>query len=663
MPHYLNRTGKTRTPEYVLTFDTETFERPEEGGTVQTLRCWSAILRERKPRAGVVSHTAEFAGTTSASLADVVEAGAERTKELWVIAHNAGFDIAVTALPFVLDNRGWVSEVPFLAGDTISWVLKRDGYKIVITDSWSWLRCSLEEAAKDVKMRKVVLPGQEDDLEAWHKRCRYDVRILDKLMCELMDWWESEKLGSLGMTGPGCGWRTLRNKVGERRPLVGPEEGRTDHERRAVYGGRKEVYGVGTFSGSWIADYDFVAAYPWTVAGLPLPLRPLGRGGKWSHALVYDPPPRQDALCEVEITTRRPCAPCRVDGEVWWPVGTFTTVLCGPEIRQAVTVADKVKIITADWYETGFALAEWATWLLELQFPFGRPVPPVVSRIAKAWGRTVIGRFAMHTSRIDSSRPATTLGWELTTGHDITNGVPVDLFSMNGTEYTIYKDQDGAEVFPAVLAFVESYVRAAMDQMLSRRNPVHVLQCNTDGWWEQRAVRKTAYQVENVPAPYRVVRKALERSLVVLGPDHVATPSERRYGGIPRSAAESDAGVMTWQDWPSLRWQFQRSGLGEYHRPEKEAHLEEHYCRRWVLETGETIPVTTAVTASGENVIEPWGRSWGRLVGDELATYQVPELEKLRDDDAPFLALSVVELPPQPGRGFRRLDGHRLHVS
>jgi len=434
--------------------------------------------------------------------------------------------------------------------------------------------------------------------------------------------------------------------------LVGPDGERTAFERRAVYGGKKSVYGVGEFTDIWIADYDFVAAYPTAAAAFPLPMTPTKLWVTSARLLEADPPPGRDYIAEVEITTRVPCAPCRIGDEIFEPVGTFRTTLAGPEVRYAATLAESVTILAATTYKTGFALAEWAAWILTLQTAPPDTVPPVVARVAKNWGRLAIGRFASRTSRVISTRPSTWPGWHLETGHDLDTGAALEWLSMGGVERTIAKDLDGSDVFPAVLAFIEAHVRVALGQMMATQPAEHLLQCNTDGWWQLHASRLCDDIPTGAPWPFQVTRKALERSLVVKGPNHVLTPHERRYAGVPDNATTSNEGVMHWRDWPSLRWQLEHGATGEYRRPDREAILSDHFVRRWVLTTGETIPVTTRVNLDGSTTVEPWSVTWGRGGDDKLADYQVPSLATLLVDDHELRVRPNMPLPRQAGRGF-----------
>lgn len=649
-PHWLQVAGTTSTPKVVVSFDTETQPTIRNGQEVLTLRCWDAIIRYRHPGVDDPDVCTTWAGETAGELAQTLEAAAAITGEAWCFAHNAGFDLTVTSLPMVLSGRGWEPVFVNLGDETCVFSLKRDTHKITITDTWSWLRCSLQQAAKDIGRRKVRLPDGDDSLAAWHHRCRHDVEILDQLLSVLLDWWDTQDLGSFAVTGASCGWRSLRAKIQPKSILVGAEHPRTMLEREAIFGGRKEVWRVGRIRGHWIEDWDLVAAHLTTVAHLPMPVVPLRSENITPPPSPVTPPPGLGAICRVRIETQVPCAPCRVAGDVWWPVGTFETVLSTPELAQVVKLANRVTILEAQWYRLSDAMQAWGQWCIGLQGEPDHVVPKVVKRVAKGWGRAVPGRFALRTSQLISQRPATHLGWALETGHDLDTGHEIETLTYGGVERVYRKDQDGVDVSPVVLAFVEGYVRAAMAQVINARDPRSLLQCNTDGWWEIRAGRSASDAPAAVPAPYRAARKATSRDVTVHGPNHITSKGDRRLAGVPKDAKPTLDGGFAWQDWPGLRWQMQFSRPGEYMRPGREVLLADHYCRRWVLTTGETVPVSTAIANDGRSIILPWSWTACRRPTDVLADWQVPALHHLRDVTPDAYRAQEPSLLPLPGR-------------
>ena len=649
--HWLPPGGKTKTPPLVVSFDCETVSVETDKGEAHRLRCWDAAVRDRTGSTSKVPPVDFYAGETAAELAELLELAAFQVPECWALAHNLGFDLTVTALPVVLAARGWELEFMNMGEESAIFSMERDRHKLVLTDSWSWLRCSLGEAAKDVRIHKLKLPENDAPLACLAPPLQAR-RRRSSTSSSPSSWTGGRNSSSATSASPGrhaagapCARPSPRRSI-----LVGPEPFRTEFERRAIYGGRKEVYRVGTVTGTWIADYDIAAAYATTATAWPLPVVPRRFYNPITWEDIDNLSPEEGAIVECTVTTERPCAPVHVGDEVWWPTGTFRTTLTTPELDYVRKVATDVELHHGQVYKLSYALADWAGWIIHLLGDYSGSTPAVAKRVAKGWGRSVLGRFALRTSSLIGKRPATHLGWYVETGHDLDTSEALEVISFNGTEYTYRKDTPGPDSSPAVLAFVEGYVRRALGELLDTRNPRHILQVNTDGWWEQKAVRAAAWSMPGVPWPYTVTRRALENELLVVGPNHVQTPHERRFAGVPRDASVGDDESFAWSDWPGLRWQIEHSRPGEYLRPPKEMILREHYCRRWVLESGETVPVSCDVSPAGETVLLAWSRTALRRQDDVLATYQVPTLQELRDVSTGFTESPAAWTVVAPGR-------------
>lgn len=662
-PHWLAPGSKTWSPSVLVHFDTETIETESGTDLLHQIRCWDAVCCVRHDVAPERSRRRLVAGEEISELVDLIEDYSTLDRECWVVAHNLNFDLTVTQLPAVLVGRHWNVEAYGMSKESNWWVLKRDGKKLVIVDSWSWLPDSLENLAKDIGKRKMRLPKNDASLTEWHKRCRRDAVILADLFTTILDWWDTQQLGRFGITSAGCGWSTLRTMTEPKSIVVGPGGGKTDFERLAIYGGWKEVWWVGELKGEWVADYDFVAAYPTIAAHHRLPSAPGTYFKSLPAGIVPGFTEAKDVIARCTVTTDRPCAPVRIDHDVWYPTGTFKTVLTGPEIAYAEATGASVSVEDGYWYPMSFALRPWAIWCLALLTASSQTVPPLVRRMAKGWSRSVIGRFGGHTSRVTSDRPSVGYGWRLETGHNLDNGRPLEVLTIGDREITTEHDLDGSDCFPAVLAFVEARCRVALHELVDSRNPSYLLQCNTDGWWERRAVRSAAYEVPGVPWPHHVLRKACVNSAVILGPDHLTTPAERRLAGIPKNADGSFADGWQWHDWPGLRWQLERGANGWYTRPKRELELQAHYARRWVLDTGETVPVTVREDEVTGTVVLPWEMTEGRREHDRLAPYQDERLDPLRGSGHLVPTLFDGSGPHLPGRrdwGLNRPRGLRL---
>jgi hypothetical protein len=630
-PHWLRENAKVWSPDSFIVFDTETSWLTEEKREVHVPRCWALDYVTRHLDGSPTTSHERYESTDISELAPTIDALAFRHGETWCFAHNLGFDLAVSALPERLAQLSW-DVADFWLGDESTWVIMKLGKrKLVLTDSFSWLRMRVEDMAKTMRRRKPGLPANAGSKAAWLARCADDADILQSALCTLMDWWDREELGKWGITGSACGWAAARHKMPPKSILVGPDEARSAFERRAIYGGRREAWYVGHVATAGASDYDFVGAYPTVVANLPIPRKPLGH---FDHL-----PPGSAALtastigviAECTITTDIPCAPVRIGGEVWWPVGTFRTVLASPEIRLALDLGATVEVGAGYSYSLAKPLAGWAGWCLATQHDRSGKTPQLAKMMAKGWGRSVIGRFAQRNSKELLRRPATRFGWHLEHGMDNESGASLDIVTMGGEERWLLRDQEGRETFPAIFAWVESCCRSALTKAVLGRPSGRVLQCDTDGWLERERPTKRPAPLPDVPKPFVIKRKGRYEHVRVQAATQLWLDGERRTAGVGRSALELRTDCYSWWDWPTLRWQLQHGDPGTFTRTKREAVIHGDSCKRWVLADGSTLPVRVRAGVDGQ--ARPLGFLSTYLFdqGPGLAPAQHPALRGLED--------------------------------
>lgn len=625
-PHYLSPNEKVGSPDCLAVFDCESAWTTEDRLEVHRPRLWAAMC--------IIRHGAEqgrprirrLVGDSMAELGDAVDQWARERRETWLYAHNVGFDLAISGLPLHLIERGWTA-VDYWIGPEITWmVLKADGHRLVVTDSFSWLPASLYEIGSWVGRRKRRLPGNDAPLEEWGKRVLRDCEVLATALLTVMDWWDDHELGAWSITGASCGWHAARHMFPHRALVVGPDPERTPLERAAIYGGRREAFVAGRVTCRLAVDWDFRQAHATVAATTPLPVSPGRRFGPGLDLAPLLESGSIGTVARVVVTTETPCVPVRHAGEVWWPTGTFETVLCTPELRLLYDLGGRAEVLEAWTYRLGTPLVGWARWVLAVDAGRVPDTPEVCRKVVKTWGRSVIGKFAQRTTRELAQRPATRTGWHFERGRLEEGGAEVDIVTLGGVERFTARDVDGRDAFPAVFAFVESHTRAALTRLVLSRPPGRVLQCDTDGYLERLGWSDLVEAPADVPAPFHLLEKGRYRKVRVISAQHLEWSGGRRMAGVSRHAAELGDDTFAWHDWPGLRWQLQHSRPGTYVRTPRVVHLHLNQVRRWVLADGSTLPVTMTRGVDGANTILPpaWWEADG--VAHRLAEEQHPVL-------------------------------------
>lgn len=624
--HWLRENTVTRSPHRVLVVDTETrAPRPSDPG-LQALRLWSARFVRRHENEPGKPRREDFRGRTATELADLVEKLARSDRALWLFTHNLSFDLAVTALPVHLVERGWHLTQGALSTDAPWCRLARGTRRLTIADSWSFLPASVEALGRLLHLPKVALPGARAGDDAWWLRCDRDVEITARALLELIDWWDAGAYGSWSLTGPATGWSSYRHVKPPPRVLIDPDPEARALELRAVNGGRREAMRVGDLGEGLYANLDLALAHLTVMAELPLPkqrsahFERLPLNSNFLNGRVVD------VLAEVELEVATPRYPWDSGRGIFHPVGRFRTVLAGPEIRAARARGELVAIGPGYAYHLSRHMAAWALWVAGLLATETAGVPPAARLAAKQWSRSVAGKWAGHTSETLEKWPDPRPGWSLERGSLMPGRRKVDFLRLGGERWTIARDVWSDDAFPAVLAWIQSYVRVAIGRLLDCLGPA-ALSVSVDGalvdvdsvWTSPgnplgihslsasdklRRLAELCTTWNDELAPFTVRVKRAWRRAVVLGPQHLLLDGERRLAGIPKRAVVLADGRLRFTQWPKLHVQLRREQPGTYRVVEATVDLPRIPPTGWLLASGRVSPLELS-RVDGRDVPQP----------------------------------------------------------
>lgn len=691
--HYLTSNDTTWTPPAVISLDTETrVIQPDP--EVQELRCWHVRADHRPSPAHQPGAHVTGDGSTAADLARRVSKWSGKWAETWLYAHNLNFDLTVTRLPVLLSDLGWQVTDMALDGGRPWLVLNRDNHKLVIADSYAIWAVPLAELGELAGIPKPPLP-EGDDPAAWAERCAADTLILHSALLQTMAWHDEHQLGRWAITGASTGWNTMRHlqaaktsksartarlKLGlppvdpAAQPVViDPDPSGRAHDRLAIYGGRRETWRHGTLPNGAYSELDFERAYQTVMAEMALPRK----RGRWFDSLpvdsrlLDDPCHQWGVIATVTLDTDIPRWPVRVPvtpggtppgGEgyqpgvtpqaatrVFYPVGRFTTTLAGPDIAEARRLGCLVSVGRGQVHQLGRAARPWATWSMAAQ---DAPVTPPVVRLAlKHQGRAVAGKWAARGWTKTVIGASTTYGWSYEDAYVNGTNQRGAIIDLAGTKFLSVPSGDGDNAYPAVLAWIESFVRVALGRVIALFTGRAVVQCDTDGlivdtnqlpalensgsrapgrMGDARGTLTAALSAANTgTAPLHLREKTIYRTLQISGPQHLIADGRKRWSGIPGSAERQPDGSYQAWTWPKLAWQMNQGDHRGYTRVVQTYRLANSYAPGWLLADGTVAPVEARDGPDGRPELVPWDQSHYPLIGAVRADWQPATLTAL----------------------------------
>lgn len=671
--HYLRPNEREWSPRHVGFVDTETYVRTQTTREVHTLRLWCAWAYRRDLPTSGQCPTARQHGFDRASLADWVEQQLVGQRSMWLYAHNLSFDLTVTRLLTVLHQRGWqLSDLGVT--DRNPWFrLRRDSKTLCLLDSWSWLPTKLAAIGGLVGVKKPPLPTWDDDHAAWLERCYGDVDVTAAAILALMTWWDEHRLGNWTITGASTGWNAMRHMestgkmlidpdrtpatptkphMGPRRPSWRPTDQRAPtFERRAVRGGRRDVWRLGRFAEGPYAQLDIERAHCSVVEHLPMPWRRLGPVKSFALDDQRWGRPTFGLIAWARVRCTEPRWPVKIGGYTWWPVGEMWTVLAMPELREARARGELLEVGPGWRYLVGDQLAGWARWCNAVASGAEPHTPAVAELAAKHWGRSVVGKWAAHTSEAVSVGTALSAGWSAEKAIVADSRCRATIVDIMGERRWVEHEHDADEAFPAVLAWVESELRVRMASVIDILGPGVVCSVDTDGvvidlgaardvaaaarWPANR--KRTPWtlaaglcdHLAEVVAPLTIVPKATYPDIEIKGPQQLMLGPERKFSGVPRSAVDAGDGAYRARTWPKMRWQMAHGDEAGYVRPEVVYRPRGNYARRWVTGSGRVVPVMATTGPTRTTTILPWDQSWSDQYTNPDPDFQHPGLNGL----------------------------------
>lgn len=649
--HYLRNNHAERTPGTVVFLDTETRVIPNTEPEVQALRLWCSRLVDRVPNKRGRSIDVCGFGDTSRELVAWLGEVMQGHRTAWVFTHNLGFDMVATQLPPALVAAGWEVTDASIGGRAPWLKFRRGNHRLVFVDSCSWLPYKLADVADRLGMVKPELPDSDDSRAAWLGRCGWDTEILATAMLQILDWWDTQGLGNFATTGAACGWNAFRHLPRAQQVTINTEPGLIEADRAAIHGGRRNVWRVGSVHDAELVELDFRAAYPSIAAELPLPV---------ARGAVFDSLPLDDATvssdrwqisARVLIETEVPRWPIKWARAEWYPVGTFWTTLAGPEINEAARLGCLRVIGPGQVHRLGYAMSEWAHWCLRVQDGRDEYAPPAAELVAKAWGRTVIGKWAARGFDKIELGPAPTPGWAFEPGWDHHGRCDGGMVDIGGRRWWVSASGSSDNAYPAVFAWVESHTRIRLNRVIEALGPGSTIQCDTDGLiiradrlvrWAldtmpelasvddaELVMQAAAARLSTLTAPLVLrVKRRLDGGRF-LGPQHYEAGGQRRFAGLPKDAERVGQDKYAGKIWPGLKWQLQHGDTRGYVRPSIEATIAGPYASGWVLRSGRVLPVRTVAVGNGETEVLPWALMPESRSRTRLSDAQHPALQSL----------------------------------
>lgn len=360
---------------------------------------------------------------------------------------------------------------------------------------------------------------------AWHLDCKSTAVILGEFFRTVMDRFKADDGGHWKSTAAQLSHQTFRRRFYDRDLVEHREPSAAKMDRDALYGGRAELRYFGSVGRGIVApDQWLVKAKPFHPAVIPGPVHKLDirsqypaimRDRTFPVALDRKFGPisiaKLSALCEyrcpiarVVIDTDIPAYPLRlrnvkrtekgfVEGhtrvqtdylgsQTVFPLGKFTTTLCGPELAMACRRGHVIECLGGWEYRPGKPFEAYATWLINERDQARSSGDECREIMRKLQANSFAGKWASRGGGwvVDKNIIPETR-WGEWSAVDFETGDVKNYRAISGIVQRFERDDNEPKGFPSIFAYLTSYGRCQIYEIMEAAGNDNVIWVNTDG--------------------------------------------------------------------------------------------------------------------------------------------------------------------------------------
>lgn len=269
---------------------------------------------------------------------------------IMLIAHNCLFDLQVLHFEQWLEKFGFLIVSPYHSATTTIYKLNNGNTTLTILDNMNWFPMSLKVLGDSIGLPKYEVDFDTVSMKALAKYCKNDVEIMVRAQRLLHTLVQSEKGAEWRQTLPSMSFRLWFNAYKPRGYWSQRPKEIKLLERQSYHGGRVEVFRMKPKPNETVYKLDVNSMYPYVMIANKYPSRFIAYSEQVTKKLPISAFKEYTALAEVELKTDISAYPLVLDKKILYPIGTFTTWLCTPEIIYALEHNHVKSIKRIIWY-------------------------------------------------------------------------------------------------------------------------------------------------------------------------------------------------------------------------------------------------------------------------------------------------------------------------
>lgn len=474
----------------------------------------------------------------------------ERTS-LYVLAHNAFFDVQACGFFRYFTELGWTLSFIYEAGLSYILTIKSGRRTIKVLSTTNWFQTSLKKLGDLIDLPKLDIDLNEDDYESVKAYCKRDTEIIVKAVEGYLLMLEQNDLGKFGLTRASQSFHAFRHRFMDVSIAVHTNEEIVNLERSAYMGGRTEAFYLGTHHAKDFVSLDINSMYPHIMRTFDLPRELVDYKEDIIETDLDGLLSRYCVVAECEVSTPEPVYAKRMDDKIIFPIGEFTAFLTTPGVKYAYETGQLVRVKRIALYNKANLFSEYIDYFYALRQKYKSEGNTTYEQICKYFMNSLYGKFGQKQpieTKTDVHAPGMYIRHELF--DTVTGEMETETILCN--KRIIHSGfTESANSFVSIPAHITEYGRFMLWSLIKHAGVDNVLYCDTDSIkMESRYLDRVGDYLDNDELGKLKVEERFNE-FTINGCKDYRTENTIKLKGVPKSAETNADGSYSYQSFLS----------------------------------------------------------------------------------------------------------------
>lgn len=471
-------------------------------------------------------------------LCEYIQSKAQQKTTLYVIAHNAFFDMQASSFFHYFAKWGWVLEFFYDKGMTYILVIRKDKSVIKVISSTNYFPIKLKKLGRLVGCEKGEVNFSTASIDEKSDYCKNDVMIVKLAMEMYWQFLDIHDCGNFALSRAAQAFTTYRHRFMDIPIYPHQNEDIVEFERKAYFGGRVECFELGEIKDGPFVTYDINSMYPYIMRNNAFPVKLIDYVENPSKEQITMANRRYACVARVDLETDVPAYAVRHDGKIVFPIGSFETFVCSQGLYYGLAHGHIKHVSELAVYEKDFILKRFVDYFYDLRKHYDAENNLVMKTFCKYFLNQLYGKFGQKKPIVESEEDITFDGYWREEVFDLVTGQTETITKLFNKRFVVFGHEPHPKAFVAIAAHITELSRFLLWDIISNTGLQRVLYCDTDSI---KIRKKDAHYIKYKISPTELgalKNEGENTKLIIHAPKHYETENIIRMKGVPANATK-----------------------------------------------------------------------------------------------------------------------------